>query len=216
LVLRAPFCSLTCSGLSCKVFLKTSDIYPVAGSECHPLVPLPSPSEFYPQRTRLRMYRGGQTALRNLLLSASPGVLVPTAFYGTGSPYNSGLPHPTHSALRVSTLPAVFVSPILPGLFHPGTLLGFSLQSLPFQKSRRASRRPLPSCRYRPASSAVDADLALIRIRKRSGNPTSGSCSLLESVLPGLEVSQRLGPVLSWASPSSGPFSSSAMRLPFW
>lgn len=50
--------------------------------------------------------------------------------------------------------------------------------------------------------------------KKRSGNPTSGSCSLLESVLPGLEVSQRLGPVLSWASPSSGLSSSSATQPP--
>lgn len=169
---------------------------------------------FTPQHTRPRILSGGQTAYF-LILGASLGVLIPTALYRTGSPYNSGLPRPTLSAPRVSTLSAVFVSPILPGLFHPGALLGFSLQSLPFQKSRRASRRPLPSCRYRPASSAVDANLPLIRIRKRSGNPTSGFYSLLESVLPGLEVSQRLGPVLSWASPSSGLFSSSATQLPF-
>jgi hypothetical protein len=48
--------------------------------------------------------------------------------------------------------------------------------------------------------------------KKRSGNPTSGSCSLLESVLPGLGVSQRLGSVLSWASPSSGLSSSSVTQ----
>lgn len=209
MVLRTPFCSLACSGLSFKVFLVTPGIYSVAGSRCHPLVPLPSSTEFYPQRTRPRTYRDGQTALQ-LILSTSPGVLVPTAFYRTRSPYNPGLPHPALAALRVSTLAAVFVSLILPGLFHPGTLLGFSLQSLPFQKSRRASRRPVPSCRYRFASSAENAARLPRPVKVTSSHPTTGFCSLLESVLPGLGVSQCLGPVLSWASPSSG-FSSSSV-----
>lgn len=40
------------------------------------------------------------------------------------------------------TLSAACFSPTLPGFFHPGTLLGFSLQSLPFRKSRHTSRCP--------------------------------------------------------------------------
>jgi len=47
-----------------------------------------------------------------------------------------------------------FASPCsCPGLFHPGTLLGFALQSLPFRESRNASQRPVPSCRSPPRSS---------------------------------------------------------------
>jgi hypothetical protein len=125
---------------------------------------------FTPQCTRLRIYRGGQTT-SVLLLSASPGVFVPTAFYGTGSPYNSGLTSPDTLRSQGFDPLSGFRLPVLPGLFHPGTLLGFSLQSLPFQKSRRASRRPLPSCRYRLASSAVDADLYPIR-RERKDQAT--------------------------------------------
>lgn len=49
---------------------------------------------------------------------------------------------------RFRTLSAVCFSLALPGLFHPGTLMGFSLQSVILRRSRSASRRPLPSCCY--------------------------------------------------------------------
>lgn len=101
---------------------------------------------FIPQHTRLRIYRGGQTA-SGLLLSASPGVFVPTAFYGTGSPYNSGLPHPTLSALRVSTLSAAFRLPDPPGSFSPRNAPGIlpSEPSLPEEPSRLSAPATLLS-----------------------------------------------------------------------
>lgn len=78
--------------------------------------------------------------------STSHGVSLPSAFADRGACYLrvclarhvplSGFP----------TLSAFFFSPNLPGFFHPGTLLGFALQSFPFRKSGKASRRPLPSC----------------------------------------------------------------------
>lgn len=59
------------------------------------------------------------------------------------------------------TLSAVFFSPNLPGFFHPGTLLGFSLQSFPFRKSGKASRRPLPSCHSCSALSMANRVVSL-------------------------------------------------------
>jgi hypothetical protein len=47
------------------------------------------------------------------------------------------------------TLSTVFFSSLLPGLFHPGTLLGFSLQSFPFQEIGCSFQSPIPSCRLR-------------------------------------------------------------------
>jgi hypothetical protein len=157
LVLRIPFCSLTCSGLSSKVFPETLGINPITGSKCHPLVPLPSPSEFstsaYPAQGAVY---GGQTA-RLVLLSASPGVFIPTAFHGNGSPYNPGLPRPALSALRVSLPSQRFSSPQSSRVFFtPERSWDSPFRAFPSGRAVASSRRPLPSCRYRLAPPAVE------------------------------------------------------------
>jgi hypothetical protein len=114
------------------------------GPEHYPLVPLPSPTEYFPEtsclvfsNTRFSVY---------LTPGASLGVYLPSAYAEWGALLTRVCLTRYVPLSGFFTLSAVFFSPNLPGFFHPGTLLGFSLQSLPFRKSGSASRRPLPSC----------------------------------------------------------------------
>jgi hypothetical protein len=59
---------------------------------------------------------------------ASRGVPCPSAHAGFAGPLARGFQAPLRSAPRVSTLSAASSPRALPGLFHPGALLGFALQ----------------------------------------------------------------------------------------
>lgn len=69
---------------------------------------------------------------------AHPGGTIPSTFRSQG----------------LVTFSAVYFSRILPRVFHLRTLMGFTLQSVPFREMLGSSRSRIPSCRY-PSPSAV-------------------------------------------------------------
>ena len=77
---------------------------------------------------------------------------------------------------RVSHPLAALRLPRPSGPFRPVTLMGFPLRSLPLPRSRDASRRPMPSCRY-PSGNGCNPKITVAPDRARlqglapRGNP---------------------------------------------
>lgn len=141
----------------------------------HPLVPLPSLSERYTPKHLARDRQRWPDRQNLYFPSASPGVYLPSAYAEWGA-------HLTRVCLTryvpltgFFTLSAVFFSPNLPGFFHPGTLLGFSLQSLPFRKSGNASSAPTTLLPFSPcAIHGWNASLYPARARRNRASRLQG------------------------------------------
>lgn len=71
-------------------------------------------------------------------------VFVPFSACGVGSPLLPGIPSPGTFRSQGFYLLSGLLLPILPGLFHPGALLGFSLQSVLLQEIRAPLSAPSP------------------------------------------------------------------------
>jgi len=134
-------------------------------SECDPLVPLPSPTEYLstqpgPVYLRSRSRDPLQTAYSprpnnrshpcatTKPPSASPGVLFPSAYVSTRSPLNPGLPHPARSAREVSHLLSGLLLPAPPGFISPRNAPGIHPSELSPPREPCASRRPYPPAVY--------------------------------------------------------------------
>jgi hypothetical protein len=134
---------------------------------------------------------------------ASPGVSCPSAHHGSAGPLARGSQPPLRSAPGVSTPSAASSPRALPGLFHPGALLGFSLQGFdPPGPPVPPSEGPSPPRRWAAAGSATSGarDRAIVA-RSAASSP--------RLVVPGvrppqhwLRASRRAIP--SWASSSLG------------
>src|SRR5262249_5361101 len=109
-------------------------------------------------------------------------------------PLHPGLPHPARSALRVSHPPSGFLLPYPPGFVSPRNAPGIlpSEPSLPKEPERLSAPFALLLLPLSPAHGSE---------RRR---PTSGLCSLSESVHTGLGVSQARGRCSPGISPLQG------------
>jgi hypothetical protein len=114
---------LCCAG---EVFPKTLCDKPELRFVRYPLIPLPSPSEFLTKLPAWLVWDWYQ-------LSASLGVLFPSAYLRQRSLLTPGLPHPARSARKVShLLSGLLLLCLFWVYFTPVPLLGFSLQGFPF------------------------------------------------------------------------------------
>lgn len=123
-------------------FSKTRHLF-FSRIKCLSLLPLFSPSEYYPQIVRLRISCNGQIA-RFFFLSTLSWGLFPFSVFRSWEPVYPRLSCLAPSALKVFTFTAIYFSPDLLEIFRSRTLLGFSLQSFLLRKSRSTSR--CPSC----------------------------------------------------------------------
>jgi hypothetical protein len=162
---------------------------------------LPWPSPLLQGFTRVRPSPGRPCGLR--VRRASRGVSCPSAHHGFAGPPAQGSQPLLRSALRVSTLSAACSPRALPGLFHPGALMGFTLQGFdPPGPSVPPSEGPSPPRRWAAAGRATSG----ARGRAIVARPAASSPRLL---VPGVRpprrwfrASRRAFP--SWASSSLG------------
>jgi hypothetical protein len=118
---------------------------------------------------------------------SSPGVWSPSAFADIRSPLIPGLPHPVRCASRLSQPPSALLLRTPPGLFHPVTPMGFTLQSLS------------------PATSpdTLSGPHAIMPLARQPSPATwpSADCG---SATQHRQIRTAPGALLSWASPSPG------------
>jgi hypothetical protein len=132
------------------------------------------------------------------------------------------LPSRVCSAFRISHPLDGFLPPLpFRPCFVPVTLMGLlPFRAFPSRRSRYASRRPLPSCRFRysrrrrsqPGMAYLARRPSPVTVRSvpmpsstsMRARSTSGFRTSLESVVLRSGVSPPAGPVLSWASSSPG------------
>jgi hypothetical protein len=184
----------------------------------HPLVPLPSPSEFLPSQPGL-VYRSPSRDVGCPLSRATRRLswgFLPFSVYGTGSPLFPGVPSPARSALRVSRPRSGLLLPVPFGFVSPRNAPGIlpSEPSLPEEPyaSRRLSPRAV-TLRLYPwlQTPAVQSPDSIPPLNPLQGFALSRSPFADVRGLAGRQVGALLGfsspgvsPSRWYASPSGG------------
>jgi len=180
MMVTAPYGVLLCGALA-RLWL-TRPRYGLLGFPCDPCgirrttVPANFRSRFILPRASAHLQSMTEPARRPPVSGwTAPPMRFPRLFAPSAPQVRSSRRVPTRRRLPPSgflNLSAVFSLHHLAGLFHPAAhVQAFPFRAFSFQKSRIASRRPFPSCRYRrPPSLAGEL----------SAGSSTGPCSPLE------------------------------------